>query len=366
MESALTLEQSTPDRAVKPRPVLAALRRQFLAMDIAIISFLLLVIAWTLLSMVVPEARLYPYDARYAWAEMPKATLAVQLIMILLAYLVAQRFGIYFHRHYTTTGDKAPKWLAAANLVYVFIPVLLIPLVFNLLGAFIAGVSGVPGVQTHPAFDPAGGYDPAASYWDLWLKQADIAVTGVYPALWFRQYHAPWLTTLLLASYLTYYVSPFVAVLPQVIKRDWPMVRRCAAVFAGALMTTYVGYILIPATGPRFEGGFEAWLPAEPLWFGAEWWQHVLNNAEVIRWDAFPSGHVAISMVALVLALRHHRKTGLVYMPFVLGLCFATVFLGYHYLTDVLFGFLFAAFGFFALEPAAKWWESVWNKPAKA
>src|SRR5688500_8046999 len=130
MESALTLEQSTPDRAVKPRPMLAALRRQFLAMDIAIISFLLLVIAWTLLSMVVPEARLYPYDARYAWAEMPKATLAVQLIMILLAYLVAQRFGIYFHRHYTTTGDKAPKWLAAANLVYVFIPVLLIPLVF--------------------------------------------------------------------------------------------------------------------------------------------------------------------------------------------------------------------------------------------
>jgi membrane-associated phospholipid phosphatase len=366
MESALTLAQSTPDRAVKPRPALAALRRQFLAMDVAIISFLVFVIAWTLLSMVAPGMRLYPYEARYAWAEMPKATLAIQLIEILVAYLVAQRFGIYFHRHYTTTGDRAPRWLAAANLVYVFIPVLLIPLVFNLLGAFIAGVSGVPGVQTHPAFDPAVNYDPAASYWDLWLKQLDIAITGVYPALWFRQHHAPWLSALALAGYLAYYVSPFVAVLPQVIRRDWPMVRRCAAVFAGALMTTYVGYILIPATGPRFEGGFAAWLPAEPLWLGAEWWQHVLNDAEVIRWDAFPSGHVAISVVALVLALRHHRKTGLVYLPFVLGLCFGTVFLGYHYLTDVLFGFLFAAFAFFALEPAAKWWESVWNKPAEA
>ena len=361
MESAITLEQP---RSAARRPALAGLRRQFLAMDVAIISFLLLLILWTLLSMVAPGARLYPYDARYAWAETPKATLAIQFIEILFAYMVAQRFGIYFHRHYTNTGDKAPKWLAAANLVYVFIPVLLIPIVFNMLGAFIAGVSGVPGVQTHPAFDPAVNYDPAATYWDLWLKQTDIAVSGVYPALWFRQFHAPWLCVLMLASYLAYYVSPFVAVVPQVFKRNWPMVRRCAAVFAGTLMLTYIGYILIPATGPRFEGGFEAWLPAEPLWFGAEWWQHVLNDAEVIRWDAFPSGHVAIAVVALVLALRHHRRVGLVYLPFVLGLCVATVFLGYHYLTDVLFGFLFAAVGFFVLEPAAKWWESVWGKPA--
>jgi membrane-associated phospholipid phosphatase len=187
----------------------------------------------------------------------------------------------------------------------------------------------------------------------------------VYPALHLRQHQTPWLSTLMLVSYLAYYVSPLVCVLPQVLKRNWPLVRRTAAVFAGTLMATYVGYILIPATGPRFEGGFGSWLPAGGTLPGGEWWQRLLNDAEVIRWDAFPSGHVAIALVALVMALRHHRKVGLVYLPFVVGLCFATVFLGYHYVTDVLFGFVFAAFGLLVIEPAVKWWESIWdtNRP---
>jgi membrane-associated phospholipid phosphatase len=337
------------------------LRRQLLAMDVAIVGFLVLVIGWTLLSFVIPSARLYPYDPAYAWAEIPRFTLAIYLIEILLVYLVAQRFGIYFHHHHTATGDKAPRWLEVANAVYVFIPILLIPLVFNLLGAFIAGVSGVPGVQTHAAYDPTVNYDRAATYWDLWMKGADTTLAGVYPATWLRQYQTPWLSTLMLVCYLSYYVSPLVAVLPQVLKRNWPLVRRCAAVFAGSLMTTYIGYILIPATGPRFEGGYEAWLTEDGMLFGGEWWQHLLNDAEVIRWDAFPSGHVAIATVALVLALRYHRKVGLVYLPFVAGLCFATIFLGYHYATDVLFGLVFAAFGLVVIEPAVKWWESVWE-----
>ena len=88
--------------------------------------------------------------------------------------------------------------------------------------------------------------------------------------------------------------------------------------------------------------------------------EDMLNDAEVIRWDAFPSGHVAIATVALVVALKYHRKTGLGYLPFVTLLPLATVFLGYHYLMDVAFGLLFAAFAFFAIEPAAKWWESIW------
>jgi len=360
MDSTLSQSTRAASRASLP---LIGLRSQFLAVDVSIIGFLVFVIGWTLLSTVAPGARLYPYEPAYRWAEMPKLELVWQLLAILCVYLVLQRAGIHFHRRYTSTGQKAPAWKVLLNLVYVFSPVLLVPLVFNMLGAFIAGVSGVPGVHTHPSFDPAADYDRAASYWDLWLKEADIAMTGVYPAEYFRQFQAPWLTGVMLVCYLSYYVSPLVAVLPQVIRRDWYLVRRCAAVYAGVLMVTYIGYMLIPATGPRFEGGFEAWLPARPGWFGAEWWQRLLNDAEVIRWDAFPSGHVAIATVALVLALKHHRRVGLAYLPFVAGLPLATVFLGYHYLTDVLFGGIFAAAGMLALEPAARWWESAWHRP---
>jgi membrane-associated phospholipid phosphatase len=360
MESTLSPStQLTAAEDVKS-PVLAGLRRQFLAMDLFIVGFLLLVIGWTLLSMVAPGARLYPHEPRYAWAEIGNGSLAVKLIQILCAYLFAQRFGVYYHRNFFTTGRKAPLWLSVANLVYVFLPILLVPIVFNLLGAFIAGVSGVPGVHTHAAFDPAVVYDRAASWWDLWLKEADVAIAGVYPALWFRQFHTPALVGLMMLCYLAYYVSPLVAVLPQILKRDWRKVRHGAAVFAGALMTTYIGYILVPATGPRFEGGFSQWMAEPGSWFFTGFWQRTLDEAEVIRWDAFPSGHVAIATVALVIALKYHRKVGLVYAPFVFGLLFATVFLGYHYMTDVLFGLLFAAFAFVAIDPLARWWESIW------
>ena len=83
----------------------------------------------------------------------------------------------------------------------------------------------------------------------------------------------------------------------------------------------------------------------------------------MIRWDAFPSGHVALATGALVLALRYHRKTGLGYLPFVIGLPLATVFFGYHYLTDVLIGFGFVLATFLILEPTVRWWESIWRLP---
>lgn len=362
MNPAPTPSLTSPNDPNRP-PVLAGLRGELLALDVCVVAFLLVMIGWTLLSMVAPSLRLYPEDPRYTWAQMPGWSLVMELSVILCVYMLAQRFGIFYHRHFASTGRKAPLWLGLANLVYVFMPIALLPMVFNLLGAFISGVSGVPGLEAHHAFDPTVSYDPAATYWDLWLKELDVSITGVYPAQWLRQFHAPWTVGLMLLCYLSYYVSPLVAVLPQVIRRDWRRVRRAAAIYAGALLLTYIGYILVPATGPRFEGGFAAWMPDEPGWFASEFWQTTLDNAEVIRWDAFPSGHVAIAVVALVLALRYHRKVGLVYLPFVMGLPLATLFLGYHYLTDVLAGFAFAIVAFLVVEPAVRWWESVWPVP---
>lgn len=347
---------------ISTNPPLAWLRRQLLAIDVVIIGFLLFLIMWCLLSLVAPGARLYPYETQFAWAEIPTWSLVGQLTLILGIYVIAQRFGVYYHRVHTSTGDRAPKWLKVANIIYVFIPIPLIPVVFNLLGAFIAGVSGAPGVASHPSFDPGMNYDPAATWWDLWLKEADISMFGVYPAAWFRKMHASWSVGLMMLCYLSYYVSPLIAVLPQVLKRDWPMVRRCAAMFGGALIMTYFGYIAIPATGPRFEGTFDAWITTDS-W--VTWWQRLLDNAEVIRWDAFPSGHVAIETVACVLALKYHRKVGLAYLPFLIGLPVATVFLGYHYVTDAVAGFAFAAAAFLLLQPAVKWWESIWAIPAE-
>ena len=313
-------------------------------------------ILWTLVSWVAPSVRLY--DGTWDWAWTSHGALLRNLLVYVAGYAVFQRFAIRYQRKYVDPGKTAPRWLTVVNVVYTFIPVLLVPLVFQDLGAFMSGVSGVPEIATHPSWDPAVNYDRAATYFDLALKEIDIAIFGVYPPLWSRQYHAPWLTGVLEWCYFTYYVSPLVVVLPQILRRNWVLARRIIAIYAGSIFVSYIGYIVIPATGPRFEGGFiNAWLPVEDGWFGARPMAVFLDNVEHIRWDAFPSGHTSVALVTVVLALRYHPKVGLVYLPCVLGLILSTVYMGYHFATDVLAGACFAGFAFLAVEPAIKWWH---------
>lgn len=364
MESTLTPGKTSgtiESGTAKTAQFLAGPRRQLLATDILVFGFLVFVLGWMALHELVPAARLYAYDPQFAWAELPAGPMALEVAAYLAFYLVVQRLGIRHHRM-VSAGQSPPRWLAVANVVYALSPVAFIPFVFNLLGAFLAGVSGVPGAQLHPQYDSAAAYDRAATYWDLWLKHADIALFGIYPAQWMRQFHTPWLTGVMMVCYLAYYVSPVVAIVPQMVRRNWPVVRRISGLYAGCLLTTYIGYLLMPATGPRFEGGPAAWLPMQAGWFGADWWARVINDAEIIRWDAFPSGHVAVALVTLVIALRYHWRAGALYLPFVAGLVVATMYLGYHYATDVLLGFAIAVFTFLVIEPAIRWWESIWGR----
>jgi len=61
---------------------------------------------------------------------------------------------------------------------------------------------------------------------------------------------------------------------------------------------------------------------------------------------AFPSAHVAGSMVALLAAWRYRRWLFWVCLPFFLCMCVATVYGRYHYVADVLAGLAVGAAGF--------------------
>jgi sterol desaturase/sphingolipid hydroxylase (fatty acid hydroxylase superfamily) len=119
MESTLSARrESVPAPAVVGgAPLLAGLRRQFLAMDILIVVFISILILWCLVAMVAPGARLYPYDGQFRWAEMAPSAIALQLAAYLLAYLVFQRFGIAHHRMLHERQARPPRWLSVANLL---------------------------------------------------------------------------------------------------------------------------------------------------------------------------------------------------------------------------------------------------------
>src|SRR5262249_281909 len=64
-----------------------------------------------------------------------------------------------------------------------------------------------------------------------------------------------------------------------------------------------------------------------------------------VHGGAFPSAHVAGSMVALISARRFARPAGYWLTPLVLSICVATVYGRYHYVMDVFAGALMAVIG---------------------
>lgn len=88
--------------------------------------------------------------------------------------------------------------------------------------------------------------------------------------------------------------------------------------------------ILVPSSG--FEKGF--------------FYQLVEASQEVGERPtaAFPSSHVGISTIVMLMALRADKKLALYLLPFYVLLCCATVYIQAHYLIDSIAGFVSAFF----------------------
>ena len=71
---------------------------------------------------------------------------------------------------------------------------------------------------------------------------------------------------------------------------------------------------------------------------------------------AFPSSHVGISTISMIMAYRVNRKLCWFLMPFYVLLCCATVYIQAHYLIDVFAGWI-SAIGIYIL---ATWMYKHW------
>ena len=147
----------------------------------------------------------------------------------------------------------------------------------------------------------------------------------------------PWapLSELLHACYLSYYALIFVP--PAVL---WLKGRRnpfSVTVLALAVVYAlcFAIYVIFPVDGPRFLRGASA-APAGPI----RSLVITLLASGSSRGTAFPSSHVAASVVASVCALRFQRPLGTVTAILTAGVCVGAVYGGYHYGVDILGGLL--------------------------
>lgn len=169
----------------------------------------------------------------------------------------------------------------------------------------------------------------------------DMALFGVHPTVWLEGCMHPLLTEYLQLVYTTFYFLPIVLGVLLWRDRNWVGFQAAMVGVVTAFYLSYLGYFAFPALGPRFEIAHLQTRPLEGLWL-THWIRDSLDKLELIQRDAFPSGHVGISLLVLYYAWRYCRKAFAPYLIVVASLVFSTVYLRYHYVVDVMAGVLLA------------------------
>jgi membrane-associated phospholipid phosphatase len=180
---------------------------------------------------------------------------------------------------------------------------------------------------------------PAVRGWngDQWLADLDFRFWHANPCVWLERIQTPGLTEFLQIAYTLF--LPAMLLVAFVIWRrgNYGNFQYYAFLIALGFITSYIGYLLVPARGPRFLLVSLQHAPLRGLWlFGSM--QGGLDRLESIAFDCFPSGHTEITILACwgsQMASKWLFRTYLAYTP---ALIFATVYLRYHYSVDLLAG----------------------------
>jgi membrane-associated phospholipid phosphatase len=244
--------------------------------------------------------------------QIPNASIILSLYLALIGVLSAL---IYLRKKYNTTTIRITY-----DLIY---PVIAILLVFDSLGGLIRYVN-------------------PATYDDL-LIRIDYLMFNSYPTVALEKITTPLITEFLQLAYTSYYFLPLILCITLKITGKNKEFERALFLIILCFFLSYVGYILVPAIGPRYTMNHLHSTDLHGLYL-RDSIDSILNSLEGIKRDAFPSGHTAVTLVVSYLAYRFQKPLFWASLPFVMALIVATVYLRYHYVIDVLAGILLFVF----------------------
>ena len=196
---------------------------------------------------------------------------------------------------------------------------------------------------------------------DYLFASWEQAVFGCQPALLFAQ-KIPWgwFSELMCLGYVSYFPLMLLVYLYYFFYRYKEFDMTSFIIF-GSFFSYYVVFVLLPVTGPQFyylAAGTENiaagvfpnlgdWFlthserMAAPGWADGFWYHmlDVTHDAGERPTAAFPSSHVGVTTVLMLLALRtRSRKLVLTMLPFYVLMCFSTVYILAHYAIDAIAG----------------------------
>lgn len=176
---------------------------------------------------------------------------------------------------------------------------------------------------------------------DAVVQGWEEAIFGTQPSRrWIRAAPWPWLSWVLHAGYLSYYFVLAGAPLALWLSGRRDGARRVTLAMTAAFYLCYAIFLVFPVAGPRYV--FPAAANAATGTAIARF-THRLLEAGSAWGTAFPSSHVAVSLVAAGAALREWRALGAVLLAAASLLTLGTVYGQFHYAVDAAAGALLAA-----------------------
>ncbi len=188
--------------------------------------------------------------------------------------------------------------------------------------------------------------------YDWILIKIDHAIFGVNPTQALYKISNPFLTEVLQIVYSTFYFLPVVLAVSLFLRKKFEEVDFVIYTVVFGYFFSYVGYLLLPAVGPRFTlHNFEFNNIELPGLWAANFIREVINSGEsipsgtpnpmaMVQRDVFPSGHTMMTLMVMYLSIKYKDRTR--YLLCIIGsmLIFSTVYLRYHYFVDLLGGTL--------------------------
>lgn len=204
--------------------------------------------------------------------------------------------------------------------------------------------------------------------YDHVLIEIDRWMFGFDPTVELYKIANPYLTELLQIVYGMFFFLPIILAVDLMINKRIGNVKYEAFIILYGFLLSYIGYILVPAIGPRFTlhdfylKGVEL-----PGLFLTEFLREIVNSGESIpggtidaidkvQRDVFPSGHTQMTLLTMYLAVKFKTKTKNFFLVVGTLLIFATVYLRYHYVIDLIAGFLFMVFTLWSGYHLYNWW----------
>lgn len=188
---------------------------------------------------------------------------------------------------------------------------------------------------------------------DVLLHQIDQLGIGTNLSVRLQPLIQPWLTEFFSFCYMLFFPYLLFSLL-YYFCGDVTLLKR----FVIGLFTIYgigfLGYSLVPAEGPYLFLADQFTKPLDGWWITK--WNATIVALGSNKVDVFPSLHCAVSSFLLFFDRRHRPWRFKLYLVPAIGLWISTIYLRYHYLIDVICGFLLGAF--------ALWLANRYPRPA--